>query len=240
MTVHPVNADSRHYFDTFADLLWDQHGKINAIITDPPYGVDFQSGFAATEKGKEYTKKIEGDLDLVNALALFTDVMHKLFPHLADEAEIYVFTQWTVMAHFRQVIDVVGATYGVEVKNCLVWEKGWPGLGDLAANWPFSFELILYAKKGRRAIPSRDCSVIAIDRVPSGKMIHPTEKPVALIKRLLEMSTNPGDLVVDPFAGSFAVADACNTTGRRCIAVEKDPDHFERGRRRLAANDLFS
>ncbi|MGE0342545.1 MAG: site-specific DNA-methyltransferase [Porticoccaceae bacterium] len=240
MTLDPimcVHGDSR---EQIGYLPWGDLGDINAIITDPPYGVDFQSGFAATEDGKKYTKKIANDNDIDSALILFRSIMASLFPHLASDAEVYVFTQWTVMEHFRQAINLIGDPFGVSVANLIIWEKGWPGLGDLAGNWPNSFEMILYAKKGRRLIPSRDCSVIAIDRLPSSKMIHPTEKPVALIRRLLEMSTNPGDLVIDPFAGSFSTADACKTLGRRCVAIEEDSDHFERGRRRVAAYDLFS
>lgn len=211
-------------------------GWINCIITDPPYGVAFQSGFAKTLAGKQYTKAIANDQDLENALSVFLLAMRPLADSLAEQADVYVFTAWSVMDRFRQAIDSLP---GLKVRNVLVWEKGWPGLGDLDANWANSFELILYAKKGRRPIPERRNSVIAIDRLPSGKMIHPTEKPVELIELLLRMSTDPGDWVVDPFAGSASTLLAARNTGRRSVGFEIDDEHFRRAKDRLSQGSLF-
>lgn len=59
--------------------------------------------------------------------------------------------------------------------------------------------------------------------------IHPTQKPVRLLERLLFLTTKPGDLVVDPFAGSCSTAKACVNTGRRYICFEKDPDYYQSG-----------
>lgn len=59
--------------------------------------------------------------------------------------------------------------------------------------------------------------------------IHPTQKPVRLLERLLNLVTHPGDLVVDPFAGSCSTAKACVNTGRHYICFEKDPEYYESG-----------
>ena len=59
--------------------------------------------------------------------------------------------------------------------------------------------------------------------------IHPTQKPVRLLERLLNLVTQPGDLVVDPFAGSCSTAKACVNTGRNYICFEKDPEYYESG-----------
>lgn len=59
--------------------------------------------------------------------------------------------------------------------------------------------------------------------------IHPTQKPVRLLERLLNLVTQPGDLVVDPFAGSCSTAKACVNTGRHYICFEKDPEYYESG-----------
>lgn len=59
--------------------------------------------------------------------------------------------------------------------------------------------------------------------------IHPTQKPVRLLERLLNLVTQPGDLVVDPFAGSCSTAKACVNTGRKYICFEKDPEYYESG-----------
>jgi len=62
---------------------------------------------------------------------------------------------------------------------------------------------------------------------------HPTQKPVKLIKTLVEMLTHENGIVLDPFAGSFTTAIACLETGRRYVCIEKEKDYFEIGKQRI-------
>lgn len=211
-------------------LAWDVADQIDCIITDPPYGVDQQSNFARTTQGKQYTRKIEADADLATASELWFEVMPPLVAHLADDADLYVFTSWKVLDTWRANVEALD---GLRVENVLVWEKGWPGLGDLEHNWAFSWEAIIYAKKGNRKIRNRRCSVLAFDRPATSKLIHPTEKPVELICELIHQSTDPGALVVDPFAGSGSTLRACQKTGRRAIGFEIDDRYYRDAKSRL-------
>lgn len=52
---------------------------------------------------------------------------------------------------------------------------------------------------------------------------HPTAKPIALMLQIVEAFTDPGDVILDPFAGSGTTAVACEMLGRKCIAIERDP-----------------
>ena len=65
--------------------------------------------------------------------------------------------------------------------------------------------------------------------------IHPTQKPVALLERLLELFTSPGELILDPFSGSASSGVAAIRQGRRWVGWERDADYFEASRRRLEA-----
>ena len=56
---------------------------------------------------------------------------------------------------------------------------------------------------------------------------HPTEKPLELIKRLIELTTKENDLILDPFAGSGTLAIACLETNRRYICIEKEKEYFD-------------
>ncbi|QDM57791.1 DNA methylase [Mycobacterium phage Carlyle] len=58
------------------------------------------------------------------------------------------------------------------------------------------------------------------------KVAHPTVKPVALMRWIAKLSTPPGGVVLDPFAGSGATAEACILEGFKCIAIEKEPDYI--------------
>jgi len=64
-------------------------------------------------------------------------------------------------------------------------------------------------------------------------MIHPTEKPVALLTSLITSVTKPGDLILDPFAGSGSTLVAAKKTGRRFIGVELNDEYFEKAQRRI-------
>jgi DNA modification methylase len=63
---------------------------------------------------------------------------------------------------------------------------------------------------------------------------HPTQKPIALMKYLIEKLTQPGDTVVDLFMGSGTTGVACVQTGRRFIGIEVDPTYYAIAERRIA------
>ena len=67
------------------------------------------------------------------------------------------------------------------------------------------------------------------------KSAHPTQKPVELIRRFVSASSNPGQLVVDPFGGSGTTAVACELLGRRWKVWEQEPEYLEIARERLQA-----
>ena len=69
---------------------------------------------------------------------------------------------------------------------------------------------------------------------PNNNNLHPTQKPVTLFEYLIRTYTNEGDTVYDGFAGSFTTAIACIKTNRRYICIEKRPDYFALGEKRIA------
>lgn len=220
------------------DYLHKIKTPINCVVTDPPYGMDFQSNNTRLAESKKFSKKIAADADLESALNLFAEVMDALTPKLADQAEVYVFTAWHILDSWMPLLRTWEKD-GIKLKMMLVWDKGFPGLGDLDGNWGCGHEVILYLKKGRRPVPYRRSGIIHVDKVASGQNIHPTEKPVALIEKLIEMSTDPGDLVVDPFSGSGSTSVAAQNLGRNSLAFEIDPEHYERSTKRLEQTGLF-
>lgn len=212
---------------------------INCVITDPPYGVNFWSRRATTPEGKKLVRKVDNDGDLQSALNLFDAVMDKVLPKMAEQGELYVFTRWDIVADWIKDLtheDSAVVRNGFKYKMLLVWDKGIPGMGDIDSNWGCGHELILYFKKGLREVPYRRSGIIAVDKVHTTKHIHPTEKPVPLLEKFIEMSTNPGDLVVDPFSGSGSTAVAAQRLGRNAIGIEKDEHYIAPSRARLSAN----
>lgn len=203
---------------------------IHCLVTDPPYGVDYRSRRAITGDGKKFVEDVANDKDLKGAVDLFHQVMAPILPKLADDADLYVFTRWDIVDVW---MDAVRTLPGIEYKMLLIWEKGIPGMGDIDSNWGCGHELILYCKKGRRDVAYRRSGVIHVDKVHASRIIHPTEKPVPLLEVLIGMSTDEGDLVVDPFSGSGSTAVAAQRLGRSCIGIESNERYVSASRGRL-------
>lgn len=95
-------------------------------------------------------------------------------------------------------------------------------MGDLFGDYAPSYEMILYCNNGNKEFNNgRDSNILRTSRTNNEN--HPTEKPVNLMKYLIEKSTKEGDLVLDTFAGSFTTAKACIETNRNyiCCDIEK-------------------
>jgi modification methylase len=71
-----------------------------------------------------------------------------------------------------------------------------------------------------------------------GKKAHPTQKPEALLYRVLLASTRPGDLVLDPFFGTGTTGAVAKRLGRRCIGIERDRNYARLARERIAAVEI--
>lgn len=84
---------------------------------------------------------------------------------------------------------------------------------------------------------AKEKSIIRIGSERTGR-IHPTEKPVRLLERLLALTTLPGDIVLDPFAGSFSTGVACVGMERYFIGYEIDKEYFEAGKARVEGSLL--
>lgn len=235
---------------------------INAVVTDPPYGVDVKMNSATNPDQKAINERIKNDADVKGAIEIFHQEMGPIIPKLADQAEIYVFTAWNVLDDWMQAVRDLAMIhpdgefrvdqYGnfvpngsdIQLKMMLIWDKGYPGKGDLVANWGCGYEPCLYLKKGRRPLPYRRSGIIHVDKVPSGQNIHPTEKPVQLLEKLIDMSTDPGELVIDPFSGSGSTSVAAQRLGRNSLAFEIDNDpprsFVDKSRERLTQLGLFT
>lgn len=75
--------------------------------------------------------------------------------------------------------------------------------------------------------------ILEFNRVPLGKTIHPTQKPVPLLEYLIKTYTNENDVVLDNCMGSGSTGIACINTNRHFIGIEKDDEYFEIAKRRI-------
>lgn len=232
MTRPPIqqiwHGDSRELCQKF------KPGRINCIITDPPFGVDNLSKQAVTRDGRSYARKIANDESPEIALQVFREVMDVLLPKFADEGDFYIFTAQQVLERWLEMAKSEWMqSYGFEYKALLVWEKDGPGMGDLDS-WGQGHEFIIYLKKGRRINTQRRRSgVLHTPQVRPKDLIHPHEKPLPLLETFIKQSTNAGDWLVDPFGGSGSLARAARNAGRNCVCIEYDETNFQRATDKL-------
>lgn len=213
-----------YYEDEFATLYWADAREIlprlgpdacDLIVTDPPYGVAFQSN-----KRTEKFVKIRGDQDQ----AVAEEVLSLALKTLSRSRHVYVF------GPFVNLLSRLPLAALTE----LIWDKQVRAGGDLSLPWGTSHELIHFAVYelskanrdkgyGNLAARVRKDSVLRYQRKIGGSANrHPTEKPVPLLRDLIESSSVSGEVVLDPFAGVGSTLVAATLEGRRSIGIEID------------------
>jgi len=122
-------------------------------------------------------------------------------------------------------------------KTPLIWHKTNTLSRRGMKSWEYDrdFEFIIVATKGNPALVS-STSVSGIKKfpvVPARNMVHPNEKPIDLISDIISDCSYEGNIIVDPFGGSFVTAEACKKAKRRFVICEKEKKFYEAGRKRL-------
>ena len=215
----------------------------SAVITDPPYASGTRkeagkpSSGAMLRAGRFSDRPIDLDqMTTTGFVWLMRQIGLACYPLLGDGGSFLSFIDW------RQWPNLVGAleTCNYRVQTMVVWDKGSMGLGN---GFRSQHELVCHASKGVPAINDRGCgNVLTAGRVQP--IDHPSPKPVGLMRRLVEVTTPPGGLVLDPFAGSGSTLVAAKAAGRRAIGIESVVDHCATTAERLgafipAADSLF-
>jgi site-specific DNA-methyltransferase (adenine-specific) len=206
------------------EILRGLGATFDLLLTDPPYGVGYQSN-RRTEK----LAKIAGDdgsLDVPAALALACKKLRR-FSHA------YVFGRF----------DFADTPLTAQCE--LIWDKEILGSGDLSSPWGPSHEPITFAVfepskanrekgAGRLSARIRQGSVLRCPRLHSGAVKrHPNEKPVPILRQMIESSSILGDTVLDPFMGSGSTLEAAVLEGRAAIGIELDEAHCRQAVERL-------
>jgi len=178
---------------------------IDAVITDPSYGINIISGGGRGMNGwRDY--KADGDWDKKRPSKAHFDAILKLNVTTVIWGGNY-FTDYLVAPH-----------------SCwLVWDKGQRdfSLADSELAWTNQDKAMRIFSYPRAAMLKENG-------------LHPTQKPIALMKWCIEMFTNPGDTVLDCFVGSGTTGVACVQLNRNFIGIEIDPTYYAIAEKRIA------
>lgn len=204
---HLVTLYHADAFDPESIPLWT---AADVLFTDPPYGLAYTSGRGGSSRNQPRSKPIAGDRD--------TEARDRALALWGPDRAAVVFGTWRTPRPEG-------------VRQRLIWDKGWHGMGDFTFPWGPADEEIYVLGDGfagtRRANIYRQNTVPIPDRTG-----HPTPKPVPLIRAILDYC--PPGIVADPFAGSGSTLIAARDSGRPAIGFEIDAEYAEEARQRLA------
>lgn len=186
------------------------------VLTDPPYNVNYEGGTGL---------KIENDQLLDSD---FRRLLESAFGRASAVskagAPIYIFHADSERVNFQLSAEAAGWS----IRQNLIWVKSSLVLGRQDYHW--QHEPILYgwlSGAGHKWHGDRkQTTVLEFDK-PARNADHPTMKPVELLTYLLGNSSEFGDVVLDPFAGSGSTLIACHQTGRIARLVELDPKYAD-------------
>ncbi len=187
-------------------------GCLDFILTDPPYLARYKDRAGRTIANDDQDDWLKPSFA-------------EMFRVLKPDAFAVSFYGWPKVDRFMEAWKEAGFRVG----GHLVFRKSYT---SKSAFLQYRHEQAYLLVKGRPAYPAAPPPDV-IDMPYSGNRLHPTQKPVAALKPLIEAFSRPGETVFDPFAGSASTLIAAHELGRRFIGVELDPEHHGTAMRRL-------
>ncbi len=193
--------------------------KIRAILCDPPYAVAYvenKKGFA--KLGVKDEKIIVGDhLQSEAEYESFTKkYLDAAVPYLEEHNSVYIFNADPMFPSLRSGMKAAGCYYS----QMIIWLKNQPVMSR--KDYLSQYELIAYGWFGKHKMERSKSKNVMFYPRPNKSKLHPTQKPIGLLRRLIPDNTSIGDFIYDPFLGSGSTAIAAEHLGRKCIGIEID------------------
>jgi DNA modification methylase len=195
--------------------------SIDLVVTDPPYNSNIEWDKKDDEWQFKWLKEIKRTLKEGGSLYVF------FAPLNMYGIEGFIRREFTL-------------------KNIGVWyHSNLYGAGMSYGNdrWKSTWDVILYAVKGQKAKHNQNISQKGYLKYGKGfdifeyaqprPLLHKAQKPLNLIEKLVDCSSNEGDIILDPFLGSGTTMEACLHLNRNCIGIEIEPKYTEICKKRL-------
>ena len=217
---------------------------VDMIFTDPPYKVTARG--SAGNSGGMLQKKInmQGQVFKHNNIDC-SEYASEFYRILKDGSHCYVMTNHINLIHMLNTFtdlrteeekDNGVKPYGFHFIKSLIWDKGNKIMGQFYMS---QFEYILFFRKGR-GVRINHCGTSDILSIPNiklkgddGKNLHDTEKPVELMKILIDNSSQQNGIVLDPFMGIGSTGIACKELDRQFIGIEIDQQYYNIAQERI-------
>lgn len=191
--------------------------SVDVLVTDPPYGIS-----ADRKQGNRANRR--------HGAALAPSKDYGLSNWDASRPSADVFAE---MLRVAKHAVIFGGNYFADLlppsSGWIVWDK------DNGANNYADFELAWTSRqKAARKIKWRWHGMLQEPGHPKDKRVHPTQKPLGLMRWVIQNYSQPNDLILDPFTGSGTTGVACALEGRNFIGIERDANYFKIAKQRIA------
>ena len=191
------------------------------LLTDPPY---CSGGFQESGKssGSIGTKQKDGaggtitpTISSDNLSTRGYSVLMKAVLGAAPIKVAYIFTDWRMWTYLFDLVEAAG----LAIRNMIVWNKKTPGMGN---GWRAQHELVMFAHRTKPKWDNHKGYGNVIECTRSGNELHPTQKPVEILEKLLD-NTDWAEGVLDTFGGSGTTLIAAETVGQPSYIMEMEP-----------------
>ena len=210
--------------------------SVDLVVTDPPYNIASKNKCTILQGKLMTTSEAFGSWDTFHPFdydVFIMQVISQCFRVLKAGGTLYMFTARETNGYFIRKALQRGFTY----VNTLAIAKTTQLPSWSKRSWRSAFELCFCVSKGRpktfNFLSQRECVNLYRYHIRHKFTRHPTEKPLEFIRKLVLVSSNEGDLVLDPFMGSGTTAVACRESGRNFIGFELNRDYISMATKRL-------
>src|SRR2546423_693609 len=241
--------------DCVAEMTRLPPASVDLIFADPPYNLQLQGDLKRPDDSK--VDAVDDDWDKFSSFSAYDDFT-RAWLMAARRVMKPAATIWVIGSYhniFR--VGTILQDLGFWILNDVVWRKTnpmpnfrgrrftnahetmiWAARDPNAKGYTFNYEAL---KAGNEDVQVRSDWTLALctgeERLKggNGKKLHPTQKPEALLARVILSSSRPGDLILDPFSGTGTTGAAAKRLGRRYIGIERDPAYAKAAEKRIAA-----
>lgn len=226
--------------DCFEFLKQIPDHSVQLILTDPPYNIaKYSTGNMKFEWRADINNDLaEWDLSELNP----ADLVDEFKRILAPNGNIFIFCSYNIIGDYHKIFDPQFDTF-----QFMVWHKTNPVPNFRKSSFLNSCELIVACwNKGHtwnfttqnqmhNFVETSICMGRERVKTSDGKNLHPTQKPLAVLEKIIQIASNKNDLVLDCFSGVGSTGVAALKNGRRFVGIEIDDTYSQAAKKRLDA-----
>ena len=228
--------------DCFNALKNIPDNSVDLILTDPPYNIaPYSTGNIKFDWRSDINNDLaEWDLEPLKPEYLINEFKRILKP----KGNIFIFCSYNIIGEYHKVFDPEFDTF-----QFMVWHKTNPVPNFRKSSFLNSCELIVSCwnkghtwnfttqKEMHNFVESGICMGSERIKDKNGKNLHPTQKPLAVLEKIIKIASNEGDVVLDCFNGVGSTGEAALKLKRKYIGIELEKEYFEATKKRLKKYD---